>query len=65
MEYMRQEPDEDPALLICEKCEDSGRWRDLMHECTDEAWMYCPAAEVIIRVEDCQAVENARYRKGR
>jgi hypothetical protein len=61
VEYMRQEPPVRPEAAICEQCEDSGRWRDAMHECTDAALMDCPVADSRIKVEKCEAVENARY----
>ena len=65
VEYMRQEPPDDPAIAICEHCEDSGEWREWLHECDDAAMMQCPLAAGLIAVEDCYAVENARYARNK
>lgn len=59
------EPPDDPAIAICERCDDSGEWRGRMHECSDSAMMWCPAMGEGIKIENCNAVENARYARNR
>jgi hypothetical protein len=65
IEYMRQEPPDDPSIAICEHCEDSGEWRDGMHECSDAAMMWCPAMGENIKVENCNAVGDERYARSK
>lgn len=65
VEYMRQEPPDDPEASICERCQDSGRWRDMMHECDDAAMMACPLEAGLIAVENCYAVGDERYARSK